>query len=67
MRVINETYFSNLGLENTLKYSDAISDDTNKAPFCLARFKANPGIECSFINALSNVLVSNTQNSSFIF
>jgi len=37
-RVSKDTYFSNLGRENTLKYSDAVSADTNSVPFSLAFF-----------------------------
>jgi len=36
--ISKETYFSNFDLENTLKYSDAISVDTNSVPLLRAFF-----------------------------
>ena len=66
IRVSRVTYFSNLSLVNTVKYSEAISAEINKVPVSLAFFNAIPGIEFSLNNALIKVLVSNTQNSVLI-
>lgn len=60
--ISKERYFPNLGLENTLKYSEAISAEISKTPVSLAFFKTMPGVESSFNRALNNVLVSIIQN-----